>query len=264
MSCENYRCKDIIKKIKNQYYFKLFIKKIMSSLDNIGRNLDQQFENHNYLPQEIKLEDLSIGLKDHISKLEFSVLMESGSIKKVPIIYLSQELWAERKNNWSDMRNEQGQEVSKPFMTLFRTSVKRGTAPLKYTIPKKKTFRFVKVPIFDGTLKGFDMYKVPQPVYIDAEYELRFASFYQQHVDEFYETIYNEGYSDGQGYLKVNGYDIVSKIGDASEDNDVDDISKERVFQVVVPITVYGKLIDPRKFEKVNTITKISIKITEK
>jgi len=236
----------------------------MSTSDNIGKNLDKQYENFNYLPQKIELEDLGMALKQSISDLNLSLLIETGKLKKVPIIHVMQELWAERKMNWGDMRNEQGEEVTRPFIAMYRTSVKRGTSPMKYTIPKKKKFRFVKVPSFNGTQKGFDMWKVPQPVYVDVSYELRFVTHYIQHVDDFYECIFEDAYSDGERYLKVGGYNIASVIGEPSEENTVDDITQERIFQIVVPITIYGKLIDPTKFEKVNTINKISIKITEK
>jgi len=236
----------------------------MSISDNIGRNLDKQFENFNYLPQRIELDDMGMALKKSILDIGLSVPIETGMIKQVPVIHVMQELWAERKMNWGDMRNEQGEEVTRPFMTLYRLGVKPGTSPIKYTIPKKKKFRFVKVPKFDGTLKGFDIWKIPQPRYVDVLYELRMVTHYLQHVDDFYEAILRDGYSDGERYISVGGYNIATTAGEPSEENTVDDITQERVFEIVFPITIYGKLIDPTKFEKVNTINKISIKITEK
>jgi hypothetical protein len=75
--------------------------------------------------------------------------------------------------------------------------------------------------------------------------------------------ILREGYSGGQGYMKINGHDISSKISDPSENNK-NDINQEKVYRIDIPITVQGKLIDPTKFEKVNTITKVLVKIQEK
>jgi len=236
----------------------------MSADKNIGKNLENQFENHNYLPQKLGLEDFGFGIKEFIEQQELSVIIENGTMKKVPIIYVQQEKWAERKMNWNGMRSELGEEVTRPFIAMSRTNVKRGTAPLKFTIPRKKMFTFVKVPIFDGTLKGYDLYKIPQPTYVDIEFEAIFVTHYMQDVDDFYEMMLEQAFSDDQGYFKVNGYDISSKIGEPSENNIVDEISSERIFQISFPITVFGKLIDSTKFEKVNTITKISIKISEK
>lgn len=236
----------------------------MGALKNIGKNLDKQFENHNLLPQKLELEDLGLGVKEFIESQEFSVVYENGTMKKVPVIYIHQEKWAERKINWGSMRTELGEEITRPFIAISRTSVKKGTAPLKYTVPKKRKFTFVKLPIFDGTLKGFELYKIPQPTYVDVDFDVRFVTHYMEDVDDFYEMMMEQAYSDGQGYLKINGYDITSKIGEPSEDNTIDDIAAERIFQIVFPVTVLGKIIDPTKFEKVNTITKISIKISEK
>jgi len=126
----------------------------MSVLDNIDANLDRQFENSAYLPQKLELEDFGLGLMGFLKDFNFSVMDENGKMKKVPVIHTMHELWAERKMNWKDMRNENGEEVSRPYISMYRTAVKRGTAPFRYTVPKHKPFKFVKVPVFDGTLKG--------------------------------------------------------------------------------------------------------------
>ena len=235
----------------------------MAINDNIGKGLDKDFENFNFLPQKLELEDLDLGIKNFIDDLEISMVNENGILAKVPIIWLAQELWAERKLNWKEMRGEIGEEITRPFITMYRNSVVPGTSPLKRTIPKKMRFRYVKVPTFDGTLKGFDLYKIPQPAYVDCAYTLSLFTHYMVDVNEFYQMILREGYSDLQGYMKINGHNISSKISDPSENNKID-IAEEKVYRIDVPITVHGKLIDPTKFEKVNTITKVLIKITEK
>ena len=233
------------------------------SLKNIGNNIDKQFENHNLLPQRLGIEDLSMGLKKFIENQNLHVIMKNGMSKRVPIIYLSQELWSERKMNWRDMRAEGGEEIGRPFIAIVRTSVKRGTAPNRFTIPNKKKFTFIKVPTFDGTLKGYDIYKIPQPTHIDIGYEIKFVSHYVEDVDDFNEMIFNRAYSSGQGYMNINGYYISSKMEDPSDESTIDDISAERIYQISVPITVFGKIVDPSEFEKINTIKKISIKISE-
>jgi hypothetical protein len=236
----------------------------MSINKNIGNSLDKDFENFNFLPQKLMLEDIDRGIRDYVDSLEISMVNENGILAKVPIVWLSQELWAERKLNWKEMRSELGEEITRPFMTIYRNSVAPGTAPIKRTIPKKMKFRFVKVPTFDGTLKGFDIYKIPQPVYMDTSYTLSLFTHYMVDVNTFYESILAEGYSDGQGYMKINGYNISSKLsGEPSEDNKLD-ITQEKIYRINIPLLVHGKIIDPTNFEKVNTITKVSIKISEK
>ncbi len=235
----------------------------MSALRNIGKNLDKQFENHNFLPQKLGIEDLSAGFKEFIENQNLHLIMENGLSKKVPVVFIAHELWAERKKNWGDMRAENGEEISRPFIAITRTGVKKGTSPNKFTVPNKKKFTFIKVPTFDGTLKGFDLYKIPQPTYMDINFEVKFVSRYMEDVDKFNEMMINKAYSSGQGYVSVNGYYIATKMDDPSDESNVDDINSERIYQISVPITMFGKIVDPTEFEKINTIKKISIKISE-
>lgn len=235
----------------------------MSILDNIGNNLDKDFENHAFLPQELTLQDLDRGISDFIKKLNLTVMDETGNSRAVPVVFNTQELWAERRMNWKSMRSEYGEELTRPFMVLTRTGVKQGTSPLKRTIPVKKQFKWIKVPTFDGTLKGYVLYKVPQPTYVDVMYELVFVSTYVSDVNDYYSTLIRDAYSDLQGYMNINGYYISSKMEDPSETRE-EEMASERVYEITIPIIVHGKLVDPTKFEKVNTISKIQIKISEK
>lgn len=235
----------------------------MSVQKNINNNLNDSFKNTNYLPQKLLLEDIDRGMRDYIVDLGITVEDADGKDIKVPVIFLTQERWAEFKMNWKFLKDESGEEIRMPFMTIRRKSVKRGTAPLKRTIPKKLRFTYIKVPSTDGVLGGYELYKIPQPTWVDADYELRFVTHYMQDVNISYEKMLEEGFSDGQGYMKINGYNIPAVLGDPSEENTVDNIESDRYFQLVYPLTVYSRIVDPTKFERVQTITKISIEIQE-
>ena len=51
---------------------------------------------------------------------------------------------------------------------------------------------------------------------------------------------------------------------DPTSNNTFGEINSEQIFQIIVPLKVFGKLVDPTKFEEVQTINKISINICEK
>lgn len=235
----------------------------MSISDNIGKDLDNEFENHAFLPQKLELEDMDKGIFNYLKSLNLTVQDETGNSRAVPIVYNTQELWAERRMNWKSMRSEYGEELTRPFLVLTRTAVKKGVSPLRRTIPVKKKFTFLKVPTFDGTLKGYVLYKIPQPVWVDTVYELVLVTTYVVDKNLFYESMLNNAYSNGQVYININGYPISSIIEDPSETRE-EDLASEKVYEVTFPITVRGKLVDPTTFEKVNTINKIQIKISEK
>ena len=153
----------------------------MSIQRNINKRLDENYKNTNYLPQKLLLEDVDGGMRDFIVDIGITVKDAKDKTSKVPVIFLTQERWAEFKMNWKFLKDESGEET----------------------------------------------------------------------------------YSDGQGYMKINGYDIPSVLGDPSEDNTVDSIDADRYFQLVYPLTVHSRIVDPNKFERVQTITKISIEIQE-
>lgn len=235
----------------------------MSILDNIGKNMDSDFENHAFLPQKLEIVDLDKGVFDFIKNLNITVTDETGNSRPVPIIFNTHDLWAERRMNWKSMRSEYGEEITRPFMVLTRTAVKQGTSPLKRTIPVKKKFKWLKIPTFDASLKGYVIYKIPQPTYIDLHYELVFVSTYVDDVNKYYTKILRDGYSDLQGYMNINGYHVSSRIEDPSETRE-EDLASEKVYETTFPIIVFGKLVDPTQFERVSTINKIQIKISEK
>jgi hypothetical protein len=235
----------------------------MSIQKNINDLLDQSFENNGYLPKKLLLEDIDQGVVDYVNSLNISVVNAEDTLSKVPVIYLSQERWAEFKMNWQFLKDESGEEINMPFIAIKRTSVKPGQNPLKRTIPKKKNFTFVKVPIFDGTLKGYDLYKIPQPPRVDVMYELRFLTHYVQDANISYERMIMDGFSDGQGYMNINGHHVPLMLSDPTEENTIDDIASDRKYQIMFPLSVFGKLVDPINFERVPTITKIKIDIRE-
>lgn len=245
----------------------------MGIIKNQTDGLDKSFENHNYLPQKLLLEDQDLGMFNFIKDLGLSLLNEKGENRKVPVIWATKELWAERKQEFQHMENENGEEIGRPFIAIYRTAVKEGTSPLKYSIPAfnrseltqgTKKFKFIKVPIFDGTLKGYKEYKIPQPVYIDIEYEMIFETRYQQHVNKFLEMLHIDAFPDRQGYMKINGYNIPLMMDDPTDDNTYGDIGSEQIFQISVPLKIFGRLVDPTKFEEGRTINKIMINISEK
>lgn len=230
---------------------------------NIDNLLNKAFENTNYLPQKLLLEDIDQGLYNFLKSFNLSLTIEDGTKKEVPVIFLTQEKWAEFQKNWKSLRNENNEEIGYPFLTLRRTGVKKGTSPQRYTIPNKKKFSFVKVPNFDGRLKGLDIYKVPQPTWVDCLYEFKFFTHYMEEVNSCYEMVLNEIFSSGEGYMNINGYYIGAMLDDPSEENNMNEILADRRFSINFPIKVHAKLVDPSKFEKVNSITKISINISE-
>lgn len=236
----------------------------MSTSDNIENNLNNQFKNHDYLPQKLFVEDLDGGALNFIKSCNITIPDGKGNSRRVPVIFLNQERWAEFKNNWEYLTDEGGTEISMPFITMRRISVKRGENPLKrFTIPNKKKFQYTRIEVFDGVTKGVEIYKVPQPPRIDIQYELRFFSHYMQNANTSYEVMLAKTFSDGYVYIDINGYKIPIELIDTAEDNTMEDITADRKFQIIYTLVLHGYIVDPNEFEKVQTITKIQVNMSE-
>lgn len=237
----------------------------MSDTSNNTQNfLNNQFENHDYLPQKLMIEDMDGFSLNFIKSLNLSTPDENDNMLPVPVVFLNQERWAEFRNNWKHLRDESGKEMTMPFMTMRRVSVKKGENPLKRTtIPNKKTFTFLKVPIIEGNLKAYALYQIPQPPRIDISYELRFFTHYMQDSNLSYEMMLAKTFSDGFKYINMNGHWIPMELSDTSEENTVDDITADRRFQNIFNLILHGKIVDPREFVKKQVITKVNINIKE-
>lgn len=235
----------------------------MSIRKNINDSLNDSYENHDYLPQPLFLEDLDMGAKLFFDSIKLTVPDENNNPLPVPVIFLNQERWAEFRNNWKYLRDEGGKEITMPFMTMGRVSIKKGAIYNRTAIPEKK-FPTLRVPIItEGKFLGYDIYKVLQPAHVDVGYELRFFSHYMQHVNKVYEKMFYMGFRNGQAYIKVNGYYMHMTLGEPTEDNNMGEITADRRYQIIFPITLHGKLVDPNDFEKIQTITKINLNIKE-
>lgn len=61
----------------------------------------------------------------------------------------------------------------------------------------------------------------------------------------------------------MNGHWIPIELNDSSEENTMDDITADRRFQIIYNITLHGKIVDPTKFVKKQSITKVNLNIKE-
>ncbi len=232
--------------------------------DNLNEFLNNQFENHDYLPQKLLAEDMDGYTLKFLRDLNLTIDDENDNALPVPIVFLNQERWAEFKTNWKYLRDESGREMTMPFMTIRRISIKPGQNPLKRTtIPENKTFTYLKVPVVKGNLKAYDIYQIPQPARVDIQYELRFFSHYMQDSNKAYEMLLGRVFSNGYKYINMNGHWIPLELNDTNEENTMEDITADRRFQIIYSLTLHGKIVNPNDFVKKNSITKVTLNIKE-
>lgn len=196
-----------------------------------------------FLPSGILIKDLEIGMRDFIRELNFTLDGE-----KVPVVFLPGERWSEFAKTWKYL--DQDKNVVMPLITVRRLEPPQpGTSVItKYTIPGRKTFTYVKVPTFDGTYRGVDLYKIPQPVPVDIKYEVRLFSHYIQDINKFGELILGD-FSSRQSYTKVKGRYIPIVLDNISDESTIENFDEDRYYNQVYSFTMMGYIQDEQEFE---------------
>jgi hypothetical protein len=209
-------------------------------------------EKTNYFPKAIEIEDLDIAFFDLIREGELKLDID-GQV--VPVIIMNSERWAEFTQTWKYTNDDKN--MVPPFITILRESVTEGTyIDVKYSIPNRMHFPYMKVQTFKDGKLGYDIYKIPQPVAVDIMYNVSFFSNYIQDTNMFYKK-YLTAFSGRQVYIRPNGHFMpVVKEDDGQEDL-VQDIDDQRLFVKIFNLKLTGYIQNDEEFEKVEAINRI-------
>ena len=213
--------------------------------------LDNIADNGTYLPKSILHEDMD---RDFIEYVKNSLNLTLGG-KEVPVIFLSIQRWAEFAKTWKF--SDENKNIKIPFITIVRKpDAQVGTNYAgAFNIPGKPTFTYMKIPTWDGNIKSFDIYKIPQPVSIDMNYEVRLFCNRMRDLNIFNKKML-ESFSAGEKYLRINGHPIplmLDSIGDESVINNVDE---KRYYVQLYSIKMLGYLLDETEFEVAPAISR--------
>jgi hypothetical protein len=166
--------------------------------------------------------------------------------RDVPVFFLNIQRWKEFTQTWQLMDNKQ--MISMPFITIIRKLVVGSDTKSPHTIPVRRLFPYQYVPTWDGNKKGVDIYKIPQPIPVTMNYEVRVFSTKIRDLNKF-NKIMLRNFASLQYYINVNGHYtelILDNVGDESQ---VDSIEERRFYIQPYTITLNGYLIDNEEFE---------------
>lgn len=212
-------------------------------------------EKTNFFPKGIHIEDLDLAVFDIIREGELKLDID-GSV--VPVIIMNSESWAEFSQTWSLLNDDKN--LLPPFLTIKRDKLEIGTyLDVKYSIPNRMQFPYMKVPIFKDGKKGYEIHKISQPVPIDIHYEIRFFSNFMEDTNRFYEK-YFTAFSGRQVYVRPNGHFMPLLLDDEMEEDIVDDIDNQRLFVRVFKLKLTGYLQDEKEFTKIEAINRVNFK----
>ena len=204
-----------------------------------------------YLPKGILHEDMD---RDFIDYVENDLNLVLGG-EKVPVIFLSIQRWAEFAKTWTF--SDEYKNVTMPFITIVRKpDAQVGTNYAgAYNIPGKPTFTYMKIPTWDGNIKSFDVYKIPQPVSVDLNYEVRLFCTRMRDLNLFNRDIL-ESFSAGQKYLRINGHPIPLMLDSIGDESVINNLDEKRYYVQLYTIKMMGYLLDERSFEVTPAISR--------
>ena len=199
-----------------------------------------------YLPKGLLHEDMD---RDFIDYVENDIDLVLGG-EKVPVIFLSIQRWAEFAKTWQF--SDQNKNIKIPFITIVRKpDAQVGTNYAgAYNIPGKPTFTYMKIPTWDGNIKSFDVYQIPQPVSIDLLYEVRLFCNKMRDLNLFNKKLL-ASFAAGQKYLRINGHPIPLVLESIGDESVISNLDERKYYVQLFTIKMMGYLLDENEF-KVN------------
>jgi len=210
-------------------------------------------EDGTYLPKSVLHEDHDLGMLEFV-KDKLLITINGKKISFVEQILTTQR-WAEFTETWSFSNKDLNPEI--PFIVVIRNpAVQYGTNPaLKYNIPNRKPFFYRKVPTWDGQRHGMDIYKIPQPVPVDIEFDLKIICNRMRELNHFNKIMMQE-FTSRQSYTFVKGHYVPIVINSISDASQISDNEKRKFYSQNYNLQLQGFLIDEEEFEVTPAITR--------
>lgn len=206
-------------------------------------------------PRTINFEDVDRAVFDWFNSRD--IIIDGNAL---PAFFLSNEKWAEFKKQWEYM--DDNHRVSLPYITIRRVGFSLGQQPVKGRIPNGKKFTIYKLPVNTPNGPTYMHYRVPQPIKVDWDYEIRILTHYISDINVINETLMRH-FASLQAYLDIDKHYMPMLIESISDESDTDNIEDERILHNVYNIQVRGYIIDDSEFEEKLGVSDIIINIDE-
>ncbi len=204
-----------------------------------------------YLPKSILHEDMD---RDFIKYVEDDLSLVLGG-NSVPVIFLSIQRWAEFAKTWKF--SDEYKNITMPFITIVRKpDAQVGTNYAgTFNVPGKPTFTYMKIPTWDGNIKSYDIYKIPQPVSVDLNYEIRLFCTRMRDLNIFNNSILRS-FAEGEKYLRINGHPIPLMLDSIGDESVINNLDEKKYYVQLFNIKMLGYLLDDNTFEVTPAISR--------
>jgi len=216
------------------------------------KNWSDQFleQNKQFLPRGVDISDLELGFKLFVENLDFEV-------NGLSVEFMSSQRWAEFARGWKG--SDKYKNIKVPFISVVRDGAPQpGTNPADFKIPVRKTFPYMKVPVWSGNKKGVDIYKIPNPVGVDLNYNVNFYSFRIRELNEVSEVI-KQTFASAQAYVNVKGHYFPVLLEGIEDASVFDSIDEKRYYVQNYKMRMQGYIVDEEEFEVVPAIERVLV-----
>jgi len=205
--------------------------------------LDDIANQGTYLPKGILHEDMDGEMVNFInSGIDLSLNGE-----KVPVIFLTSQRWGEFTKTWQ--YTDIDKNIKLPFITIVRKpDAQQGTNYAgTFNIPGRPTFTYMKISTWDGNRKGYDIYKIPQPVSVDIMYEVRLFCNRMRDLNVMNRKMLT-AFSPLERYIRVNGHPIPLIMDSIGDESTISNLEERKYYVQLYTIKMMGYLLDEDDF----------------
>ena len=217
-------------------------------------------KNKAFLPRSVDHADLDKGFVEFVNNdLE---LVTSG--EKVPVEFMSSQRWAEFAKGWKN--TDKYKNVKIPFISVVRKpNAQTGTNPADFKIPVRKTFPYMRMPVWDGNKKGMDIYKMPNPVGVDLTFTVRLFTYKMRQLNKFNQKVL-QSFASAQSYVNIKGHYFPILLEEMGDESTMDSIDAKRYYVQTYEMRLQGYLVDEDEFEVVPAIERaiVTVEVGEK
>jgi hypothetical protein len=206
-------------------------------------------------PRSISFEDIDKAVYGWFNTRDIIINKE-----KTPVVYLTPEKWGEFKQSWKIMDDDRA--ISFPYITIRRSQSPRlSTNPVKSRIPGK-TFTTHRIPHHTNSGPTYKLYRVPQPIKVEMEYEIRALTHYISDANKINESLLRH-FASIQAYLDIDNHFMPMTIENISDESNYDEMNEEKLIHTMYSIVVNGYIIDESEFEEKLGVSNILVNIEE-
>jgi hypothetical protein len=200
-------------------------------------------QNKTFLPRSVDHADLDSAFVEFVDT-DLSVVFEG---QKVPSVFLTLQRWTEFTRTWKF--TDKYENVKIPFISIVRKpDAQPGTNPIDYKIPVRKTFPYMKVPVWNGNTNGMDIYEIPNPVGVDLTYTVRFFTYKMRQLNKLNQKVL-QTFASAQAYINVKGHYFPIMLESIGDESTVENLDGKRFYVQTYEMKMLGYLVDEEEFK---------------